>query len=233
MGSVATQLPVEVPSADRVEPGSFRLQTANLPTVPTSKPTDVDSIALTWVNSFNKVLTVPELATIPQLFLEESYWRDQLCLSWDFHTLKGPEKIISLLQQSKNGCRIKSLTLDQSSKDRYPKASVMDSDGKVHTVQAFLTVETDIGRGSGVVRLVQDHGAWKVFTLYTFLRELKEHEEQVGGRRPNGVAHGEHLSRKNWLDRRKAEENFENCEEPIVLILGRSHILSLVLNLLT
>lgn len=109
----------------------------------------------------------------------------------------------------------------------------MDSDGKVHTVQAFLTVETDIGRGSGVVRLVQYHGAWKVFTLYTFLRELKGHEEQVGGRRPNGVAHGEHLSRKNWLDRRKAEENFENCEEPTVLILGRFHILSLVLNLLT
>jgi hypothetical protein len=109
----------------------------------------------------------------------------------------------------------------------------MDSDGKVHTVQAFLTVETDIGRGSGIVRLVQDHGAWKVFTLYTFLRELKEHEEQVGGRRPNGVAHGEHLSRKNWLDRRKAEENFEDGEEPTVLILGKSYISSLCLNLLT
>lgn len=222
MGSVATQPPVEVPSADRVEPGSFRLTTATLPTVPASKPTDVTNIASTWVNSFNKVLNTPKLATIPELFLEESYWRDQLCLSWDFHTLKGPEKIVSLLQHSKNGCRIKSLVLDQSSKDRCPKASVMDNDGKVHTVQAFLTVETDIGRGSGVVRLVQDHETWKVFTLYTFLRELKDHEELIGKKRPNGVAHGEHLSRKNWLDHRKEEENFEGGEEPTVLILGRS-----------
>jgi hypothetical protein len=223
MGSVATQTPVEVPSADRVEPGSFRLTTAKFPIAAASKPTDVDSIASTWINSFNRVLKTPELATIPELFIEESYWRDQLCLSWDFHTLKGPEKIVSLFQQqSKNGCRIKSLALDTSSKHRLPKASVMDDDGKVHTVQAFLKVETDFGRGSGVVRLVQDHSAWKVFTLYTFLRELKDHEELVGKNRPNGVSHGEHISRKNWLDRRKEEENFEDGEEPTVLILGKS-----------
>jgi len=220
MGSIAVEAPVEVPSADRVEPGSFHLKTANFPTASTSKATDVNSIAATWVESFNKVLINPELATIPELFLEESYWRDQLCLSWDFHTLKGPENIIPLLQHSKNGCRIKSLTMDTSSKYRCPKASVVDVDGKVHTVQAFLTVETDIGRGSGVVRLVEEHGSWKVFTLYTFLRELKDHEEVIGARRPNGVQHGEHLSRKNWLDRRKAEENFEDGEEPSVLILG-------------
>jgi hypothetical protein len=205
-----------------VEPGSFRLPTARFPIVPSSKPTDVDSIAEAWVKSFNKVLNNPKLATIPELFLEESYWRDQLCLSWDFHTLKGPDNIVSLLKQSKTDCRIKSFALDKSSKLRSPSASVIDADGKVHTVQAFLTVETDIGRGSGIVRLVQEHGSWKVFTLYTFLKELKDHEELVRKRRPNGVAHGEHLSRKNWLDRRTAEESFEDCQEPTVLILGNS-----------
>jgi hypothetical protein len=220
MGSVATQVPVDVPSADRGEPGSFHLHTANLPVTSSSKSTDVDSIAEAWVDSINKLLKSPGLAT--EIFFEESYWRDQLCLSWDFHTLKGPEKIVSLLKQSKNGCRIKSFALDKSSKLRSPTASVMDADGKVHTVQAFLTVETDVGRGSGIVRLVQHHGSWKVFTLYTFLKELKGHEEVIGKRRPNGVAHGEHLSRKNWLDRRKAEENFEDGEEPTVLILGRT-----------
>jgi len=221
MGSIAVETPVDAPSADRVEPGSFRLKTATFPTTSTSQATNVNNIAATWVEAFNKVLKNPELATIPGLFLDESYWRDQLCLTWDFHTLKGPEHIIPLLQHSQNGCRIKSLAIDTSSKYRSPKASVVDADGKVHTVQAFLTVETDIGRGSGVVRLVQEQGTWKVFTLYTFLRELKDYEELIGARRPNGVQHGEHLSRKNWLDRRKLEENFEDGEEPTVLILGK------------
>jgi len=87
-------------------------------------------------------------------------------------------------------------------------------------VQAFLKVDTDVGRGAGLVRLVQENGTWKVFTLFTYLTELKGHEEAVGKKRPNGVEHGEHISRKNWLDRRNAEENFENGQEPTVLILG-------------
>ncbi len=220
MGSVATQAPVDVHSADRGEPGSFHLHTANLPVTSSSKPEDVDSIAQTWVDSMNEILKNPGLAT--EIFFEDSYWRDQLCLFWDFHTLKGPEKIVSLLKQSKNDCLIKSFTLDKSSKLRSPTYSVMDADSKVHTVQAFLNLETEVRRSSGIVRLVQHPGPWKVFTLYTFLKELKNHEEVVGKRRPNGVAHGEHLSRKNWLDRRKAEENFEDDEEPAVLILGRT-----------
>jgi hypothetical protein len=230
MGSIATQAPVDAPSADRGEPGSFHLHTATLPITSSSKPTDVDSIAEAWVDSINKILKSPGLAT--ELFFENSYWRDQLCLSWDFHTLKAPESIVSLLKQSKNSCRIKSFALDKSSKLRSPTASVMDADGQVHTVQAFLTVETDVGHGSGIVRLVQHHESWKVFTLYTFLKELKGHEEKIGKRRPNGVAHGEHISRKNWLDRRKAEESFEDGEEPTVLILGRatSQLLSGITN---
>jgi hypothetical protein len=224
MGSVTTQAPVQVSSADRVEPGSFHLHTANFPILQSAKPEDVESVATNWVESFNKMLAQPELAILSELFLKESYWRDQLCLTWDFHTLQGPKGIVSLLKQSKHGCRIKSIALDRSSKLRSPKASVIDTDGKVHTVQAFLTVETDVGCGSGVVRLVQERGVWKVFTLYTFLKELKQHEELVGKKRPNGVDHGEHLSRKNWLDRRKAEENFDGGEEPTVIILGVSAV---------
>jgi hypothetical protein len=220
MGSIATQTPVEVPSCNRVEPGSFPLTIASFPKVAPPKSTDANSVATLWVESFNKTLTSPKLAGIPDLFLQESYWRDQLCLSWDFHTLQGPEKIVSLFSKSKNGSRIKSLALDTSSKLRSPTASVLDADGQVHTVQAFLKIDTDVGRGAGLVRLVQENGTWKVFTLFTYLTELKGHEEAVGKKRPNGVEHGEHLSRKNWSDRRNAEEDFEDGQEPTVLILG-------------
>lgn len=219
MGSVATQTPVDVPSSERVEPGSFPLRPATLP-IESPPPTDANSIAESWAGSFNKVLRTLQLASISDLFLPESYWRDQLCLAWDFHCLQGPEKIISLLRKSENGCRLKSVSLDKSTAFRSPTALSFGSDGKVHIVQAFLTLETDVGHGRGIVRLVHDSGSWKAFTLYTFLEGLKGFEETVGRRRPNGVEHGEHVSRKNWLDRRKAEENFEDGEEPTVLILG-------------
>lgn len=51
------------------------------------------------------------------------------------------------------------------------------------------------------------------------MRELKGHEETTYGRRPEGVAHGFNPGRKNWLERRVAEANFEDSE-PTVLILG-------------
>ena len=217
MGSVA----IETPSSERVEPGSFHLKIATYPsTVPSpDKSTDAGSVATSWVQAFKKVINTPDVdaARISELFLSEAYWRDQLCLSWDFHCL-GPEKVIN---QLRNGSRIKSMALDQSSSLRSPTATVLDADGKVHIVQAFLIVETDVGKGAGIVRLVQDGGKWKAFTLFTFLKELKGHEELVGKKRPFGVEHGEHASRQNWLDRRNTEKNFEDGQEPTVLILGK------------
>ena len=91
---------------------------------------------------------------------------------------------------------------------------------------SFLTIETDVGRGRGLVRLLQDQedGKWKAFTLFTTMHELKGHEETVRGRRPNGVIHGGQPGRKNWQERRKATENFEGDIEPTVLILGKGKL---------
>ena len=222
MGSVLVQNPVGVPSSDRVEPGSYYLPVATYPTAAPPKSIDADSVASNWVDLFNKTVSSPSVASISDLFLAESYWRDQLCLSWDFHCMKGQDKVVDQLQKSSGGSRIKALALDKSSALRSPTAVVFDADGKVHTVQAFLTMETDVGSGAGVVNLVHDEGKWKVFTLFTFLKELKGHEESIRKNRPFGVKHGERASRQNWLDRRSVEKNFEDGQEPIVLILGKS-----------
>ena len=214
---MATQTVIKVPSSSRVEPGSFPLRLATLPSA-SPAPHDASSVAESWVASFNKVLGRPELANISEVFLPESYWRDQLCLSWDFHCLEGPEKIASLIKRSKNGCRITSVSLDESTALRSPTISVL---GEAPIVQIFLTIETDVGHGKGVVTLANDGGKWKAFTLFTFLEGLQGHVEATGKKRPNGVKHGENISGKNWLDRRNAEEEFEGGEEPIVLIVGK------------
>ncbi|KAF7917780.1 hypothetical protein BELL_0204g00010 [Botrytis elliptica] len=217
MGSIEVENPI--PSSQRVEPGSFQLRLANLPKSTAEKSIDATKIASDFVDRFNQTINTADVSSLSTLFLEESYWRDQLCLSWDFHTLHGPSKILELFSKT-NGSRVKSIALDSSSEFRSPKLTPLDVDGKTNVIQAFIKVETDVGKGAGIARLVNDNGTWKAFTLYTFLEDLNGYEESVGKKRPYGVKHGEKTEKENWLDRRNLEKDFGNGSEPTVLILG-------------
>jgi hypothetical protein len=220
MATVAAPPTPVVPSSNRVEPGSVNLPIADLSSVPTSEPVDVEGAAAEWTSAFNKAIQSSSYSGLSDLFLQESYWRDHLGLAWDFHTLKGPKNIVSFLQNSPKGCRLRSVAIDESSPFRAPHVSGFDGAGKVKGVETFLTTETDVGRGMGLARLVQQGSKWKAFTLFTSMRELKGHEEAVASRRPQGVDHGGKPGRKNWLERRVADSNCENSE-PTVLIVGK------------
>lgn len=214
---------VEIPSYNRIEPGSNQLKAASYPESNAPPKEDVHKIATQWVESLSKALSSSAFETITGLFLPGSCWRDQLGLSWDYHTFNGPEKIISFLKGSADGSRIKSVEVDESSTLHSPHVTAADYLGKVNGVGSFLKIETDVGRGPGIVRLLQDKdGKWKAFTLFTAMHELKGHEETVGNKRPHGVAHGGQPGRKNWQERRTAMENFEDGNEPTVLILGET-----------
>jgi hypothetical protein len=219
MATVATHR-ASIPSFNRTEPGSLPLTQAELPLKSTVKaPTDASKVAEDWVASFNRLLASGDDTAVSNLFLDESYWRDQLCFSWDFHTLKGPSGIAAFLNEAKRGKHLASVSVDDTTEFRAPKATPIDPKGEVDGVTAFLNVKTEAGKGIGLVRLVQDRDNWKAFTFFTTLRQLEGHEELMGGRRPAGVEHGEHRGRKNWQDRRKAAENLDEGD-PTVLILG-------------
>jgi hypothetical protein len=222
MASAATQSRPShtIPSYQRVEPGSVNIKVEDLTKIKTVEPKDIDNATEEWVSSFNKALQCSDYDALTDIFLPNAFWRDHLCLSWDFHTMKGTDKIKEFL---KTGCRLKKITIDRSSDFRKPVVTGFDGQGRVQGVQTFLTTESDVGRGIGVARLVQQEGKLKAFTFFTSMRELKGHEEAIFGRRPEGVAHGGQPGRKNWQERRVAEENFEGSE-PTVLILGKSLI---------
>ena len=212
---------VQIPSHNRVEPGSSQLKPASYPDVAPPPETNINKVATDWVESLNNVLSSSDFNGISQIFLKEACWRDQLALTWNYHTLNGPEKITSFLKSSPKGSRISSVKVDYDNPKLAPHISAADYHGKVKGLAAFLTIETDVGRGRGVVRLLQDQdGKWKAFTLFTAMYELKGHEETIGANRPNGVDHGGQPGRKNWQERRTAMENFEGGLEPTVLILG-------------
>lgn len=215
---------VEVPPSNHGVPGSHLLVQARLP-APAPKATesiDPQSVATAWVDRFNDVLREQHVP-VDKLFVKESYWRDLLCSSWDFHTYQGLSKISSVLQRQKGQCRVSSVGIDASSDVRKPRICPIDFHGAVEGVQVFLNVQTDIGRGRGLVKLVRDAtdgNSWKAFTLFTTLEELTGHEESTGTRRPTGVNHGAHPGRLNWQQRRDAEANCESPFDPTVLIIG-------------
>ena len=82
-----------------------------------------------------------------------------------------------------------------------------------------MSVDTDVGRGRGLARLLpdsQDHEKWKASTLFAILKELNGHEELSGERRPSDAQDGP----KNCEDKRDAEQSFEGIE-PDFLVIGK------------
>lgn len=206
---------LQLPSQERVEPGSVNIPLGKFPSSCSTPPENPDQIASDIVDRLNDALAKKDRQRLSDLFLENSYWRDHLCISWDFHTITGPKGIAAYVGE----VSLAKLEIDRSSAMKAPHAGPIDAFGEVHGIEFFITIETNVGRGNGVIRLAQDDSKWKIFNVFTSLAELKGHEEAVNRRRPVGVKHGEQQGRKNWQDRRTADINFEE-KEPTVVIVG-------------
>lgn len=215
---------IDIPSHMRPVPGSVNIAAASFPsTSKPIKPIQPLDIASNFITTFNNTLKKPDLLKLSQLFIEQGFWRDHLALTWSFRTVQSPPQIHDFLKSastSRDGFRIKALQIDTTNAVRAPKLAPFDADGEVVGVQFFVTIDTVIGTGLGLVRLVEEGGQWKVFTLYTRLEEIKGHEQAIYDRRPVGVQHGGKPGRQNWVERRAAEENYEEGSEPAVLVVG-------------
>lgn len=220
---VATR-PAPTPQfCNRSEPGSTNIAAATFPVTTKNEPKDVDGIATRIVERFNKSLSAEDVQGIINLFCDDCYWRDHLCLSWDYRTLKGKEKISDFLGATTRG--LKKLDISRSTSFRAPHYGVLDGAGETKGIEFFVDIDTEIGVGLGLVRLVEESaGSWKIFCLFTSLRELKGYESADGPRRPNGVQHGGKPDRKNWQDQRNEDFFFENGTKPAVIIVGECDV---------
>lgn len=205
------------PSKDRCEPGSVNIPVAKWPKSSLSTSTDPDALATLVIDQFDAALSAGSTKAVGELFLEDGYWRDHLANSWNLRTIKGAQNITEYLTKD---CQLVSFELDKSTAVRSPMVAAFDGVGDVKGVQFFLNFESRIGAGTGLVRLVEQDGRWKIFTLFTTLRSIKGSEERVNGHRPKGAEHGGKPGRKNWLERREAEQRYED-NEPTVLVLGK------------
>lgn len=208
-----------LPSSQRVVPGSVDIPIASWPVTAKDETADAPAEASRIVDSLNESLSRKEHTAVADLFVENGYWRDHLGLTWDFRTLKGRDKIVSFLDEGHHLVNI-AITHEYSGKNVSPTLVAFRGNGSAYGIQVFVHASTKHGAGPGVIRLIQDHAReWKIWTLYTSMNQLRGNSEPLGPLRPRGANHGLHIDRKNWLERRQVETNFENGD-PDVLVIG-------------
>ncbi|KAF3800122.1 putative indole-3-pyruvate monooxygenase YUCCA8 [Colletotrichum gloeosporioides] len=170
-----------------------------------------------WVDKFNQLLTNGDLAEFPSLFRSDAWIRDFLSLSWDFRTIQGLHRISEYFQENLRQTGLRNIEPRQTG--AFAPAFRTVAPG-VHWVDSMFDFENDVGRGKGVVRLVEEEdNVWKAYMINFTLQELKNVEEKAGISRPTGKVDPKG---GNWKERRDREREFLD-EDPAVLVIGAGH----------
>jgi hypothetical protein len=223
MGSVERPFPVEPALRD----SSFNIPTSSYPSPSTApvpeRPEDLRRIAAHGIDDLNRVLTSRNYSTLYSLLLSSgSYWRDHLGLSnTKFSTLTGAKEIVNFIEENGQRCAIQKFALEEN---KEPILGNINPAGTVPSIQAFITCETEIAKGRGLVTWVQDvedGDRWKIFTIFTTLETLKQFPFKTGNERPLYASSNAVDDIKNWKDYRSENLDFKDAE-PAVLIVGMS-----------
>ena len=168
-----------------------------------------------WLAEFEEALRASDRAELEALFLEESHWRDLLAFTWNVTPSNGRATIVTRLLREQPVVQARAFKIAEGHvSPRRVKRTGME------LIEAIFQFKTAAGRCLGVLRLpaAQPDKAW---TMSTSLRELKGHEEPVGGRRPDGTS-ARIFGGEPWAQRRAREQRYED-REPTVLIVGGGH----------
>src|SRR4029079_13480452 len=134
-----------------------------------------------------------------------SYWRDLVAFTWNLKTVEGQDGVADLVEHTAAQTGARGFRVTEPA---------TEADG---VTEAWIAFETEVGRGSGLLRLREG----KAWTLLTALDELKGHEEPRGPGRPRGVEHGADRERETWLEQRRREaEELGVTTQPYVVIIG-------------
>ena len=161
----------------------------------------------TFLARFEAALASGNIDAATSLFAEECYWRDLVTFTWNIRTMEGRDQVRDML----TAClaRVKPHNWHVASGE-----TATEADG---AAEAWISFETDIARGYGLIRL-KDGLIW---TLLTTMVELKGFEEKAGFTRPLGAKHGVNPGAKSWKEEREEEaRTLGHTKQPYVLILG-------------
>src|SRR5499427_6036706 len=167
-----------------------------------------------WLADFELALAAPNDASLRALFLPDCHWRDVLALTWTIQTLSGRDTVVGALKGCATRARPKGFRIAEN---RTPPRRVTRAG--TATIEAILGFETEGGWCNGVVRLIEDGGVLKAWTLLTALEQIKGHEEQFGRTRHRDMVYSRDFRGPNWLDQRKVSAAYAD-RDPAVLVVG-------------
>ena len=170
-----------------------------------------------WLERFGAGLEAHDVARIMECFADESYWKDVLAFTWGYRTFHDAGEIAPAFERCLPRVRPRAVRIAAG---RTPPRLVRRASREV--VEAFFDFDTDIGRGTGFVRVQPDRAALcqsKAWIVLTTLQDVRGFEEKVRDRRPTGVEYSTNFAGDNWLDIRNRARSFED-REPQVLIVG-------------
>lgn len=160
-----------------------------------------------FLNSFERALAGEDIAAVLDHFVDDCYWRDLISFTWNIKTMEGKEAINQMLESQ----------LANTSPTNWSIAEGEDATEEGGIVTAWITFETAVARGFGLVRLRDG----KIWTLLTSTTELIGHEEPSGVERPLGAKHGAGKHRTSWAEEREKElAELGYKVQPEVVIIG-------------
>jgi putative flavoprotein involved in K+ transport len=159
------------------------------------------------LDKFGKALEAGDIDSAVNCFQADCYWRDLVTFTWNLKTLEGQDQIRDMLKAT--------LANVKPSDWKVAAGEEANEDGGIIT--AWITFETSVARGFGLVRFKGD----LIWTLLTTMAELKGHEEKAGFTRPLGAKHGHGKGRKTWREERDDEiAELGHSRQPYVVIIG-------------
>ncbi|KAL5087554.1 hypothetical protein Trisim1_007775 [Trichoderma cf. simile WF8] len=203
---------------------------------PIMDPVRIKEIVSEWIDGVSELLKTTDQQTISgkdlepkirKLFLDNSYWRDLVCLSWDFRTLTSPKGIANYLAEENRLQHLKAVRLDDNPAHQprdFPIHAALPPDGPIFGIIVFLELELSSDRiGTGMLQLGRDEdGSWKAYSFSTLLEEIKGYEAKCGPRRPENLRYGYEPGRRNFSEVRATEREMKD-KEPAVVIVGAGH----------
>ncbi len=160
-----------------------------------------------FLDAFGSALAQGDIDAVTALFQEDCYWRDLVTFTWNIKTLEGRSQVRDMLSSQLSGVKPSGWALAEG--------ETATEDGGI--VTAWITFETEVARGYGLVRL-KDGLIW---TLLTTMVELKGHEETLGYERPFGAKHGAGKHRKTWKEEIEEERSsLGYTRQPYTVIIG-------------
>lgn len=181
-----------------------------------------------WLGAFERTLASGSLSALEGLFLEESYWRDQIGLTWDMRQYWGRDAMLPPLLAAAQEMKPSRFRIAEGRTAPQIVAFL-----ETQFLEGFCEFDLPHGIGQALVRLKPDPDApagARCFSLGTDLLSVDGVEERHARKvtpeklEPEFPIHGfdPHFDGQTWPEHLEANRAFAQ-RDPDVLIVGGGH----------